>query len=219
MKKIIVLFCLCLIIGGCNSKDSLRFKDDYESLNGKVNSNGKGYRVINIDKNNPFIYSDIDSINKKIENGDSFIVYFGANWCPWCRSILESVIKVSRETNIKKIYYIDVRKDNNIDNDIRDIYDKNDNGEVYLSHKGVDGYYKFLKYADNVLKDYDSHGVKVDGVKRVGAPNYIMFKNGKAVKLITGIPNGMNDPYMDISKNMYKEIDKIFRDFFKEYDM
>lgn len=217
MKKVFIILLMCLILGGCNNKDGIKFKEDYESLNGKVNSNGKSYRNIDIDKNNPFIYSDIDSINNKIENKDSFIVYFGANWCPWCRSILESVIKVSKESNIKKIYYVDVRKDNIIDNDIRDIYSINDNGEVYLSHQGLDGYHKFLESANGVLENYDSHNVKVENVKRVGAPNYIIFKNGEAVSLTRGIPDSLTDPYMDINEYLRKEIEDIFREFFKMF--
>ena len=85
---------LVLIVTGCsfNQSDSKKFKNEYESLNG-TKVEGKSVRKVNIDKNNPFIYSSAEEVAKKIENKETFAVYFGFKECPWCRSVIESLIE------------------------------------------------------------------------------------------------------------------------------
>ena len=219
--KYLLIILTLLLLTGC-SKDNLKFKEDYESLNGKDTNYNTKYRTITIDENNPFIYSDLKQVNKLIEKKKTFIVYFGANWCPWCRSMLPTAIQKAQENNIKKIYYIDVRPDNDDKKEIRDVYDFDKNGKIYLSHKGSNEYHKFLKYADNVLADYNSHGVDVkgteyEGTKRVGAPNFILIKKGKAVKMEEGISSKQTDPNMELTDEIIKDMEKIFNNLYKEY--
>ena len=222
-KRFFVLFIVLItfFITGCN-KDALKFKEDYESLNGKTNANNKEYRVITISEDNPFVYSDLETLNKKIEKNGTFIVYFGANWCPWCRSVLPYAIEEAKKYDISTIYYIDVRPGNDISKDIRDIYDVNENGEVYLSHEGLDSYHKFLVYADPVLNEYSSHGVtlnntKYQGQKRVGAPNFIIFKNGVAERLETGVSAKETDSYMELNDEIINDTRKKFDIFFESF--
>lgn len=220
--KLMLLFVFIAFLTGCHNHDNLKFKEDYESLNGKETSYNTVHRSINIDKDNPFIYSDLKHINKMIEKNKTFIVYFGANWCPWCRSMLPTAIKEAKENNIEKIYYINVREGDDEKNDIRDIYDIDDNGNIYLSHKGLKEYSTFLKYADNVLEEYSSHGVDVKGTKyagtkRVGAPNFILVKKGKVVRMEDGISTKMKDPFGDITDEMIKDMTDIFDSLYKDY--
>ena len=228
MKKIVILIVVLLIVvlvvfylAFC--RDALKFKNSYESLNGKSMENGKKYRNITIAKNNPFVFADLEDINEKIKNKETFIVYFGANWCPWCRSVLPTAIEKAKEKDVEKIYYIDVRKHlEKEDEDIRDIYALDKDKKIYLSHKGTDAYHKFLKYADGVLAEYDSHGVSVKntkfaGAKRVGAPSFILVKSGKVVKLETGVSEKETDPFMKLNDEIIKDMQTKFDNLFKEY--
>ncbi len=228
MKKKILVLLLFLLVGclftGCEevNKDAKRFKEDYEKLNGEKNSKGKEYRKITVDENNPYTYTTIEELNKMIDNKESYIVYFGANWCPWCRSMLETSIKKANEHGIKKIYYIDVRPDNVIDNDLRDIYSLDEEGKVYLSHEGTDAYHKFTAATKDVLKDYNAGGVDVkgtefEGAKRIGAPSFILIKDGKAVTRISGISSLLTDAFAELTPEMITDMEKIFDDFFKLY--
>lgn len=204
-------------------RNAINFKEEYEEVNGKEMMENRKYRSITIDKNNPFVYSSLEKINKKIEKKDTFIVYFGAWWCPWCRSVLPSAIKEAKEYNIKTIYYVNVRDDlNDESKDIRDIYSLDKKNKIYLSHEGTKAYHDFLKYADKVLVDYDSHGVSVkgtkfEGAKRVGAPNFIIVKNGKATYMTEGIPSSLSDPFMKLDKQITKDIEKEFIKLYKEF--
>ena len=68
MKKIIMIILLIVLLVGCSSKgeqlsDSLKFKEEYESLNDEKNeNNGKKYRTLNIDGDNSFVYKEASDI-------------------------------------------------------------------------------------------------------------------------------------------------------------
>lgn len=229
MISLIVLFVILLITliltrtVLVKRRNAINFKEEYEEVNGKEMMENRKYRSITIDKNNPFVYSSLEKINKKIENKDTFIVYFGAWWCPWCRSVLPSAIKEAKEYNIKTIYYVNVREElNDETKDIRDIYSLDKKNKIYLSHEGTKAYHDFLKYADKVLVEYDSHGVSVkgtkfEGAKRVGAPNFIIVKNGKVTYMTEGIPSSLSDPFMKLDKQVTKDIEKEFIKLYKEF--
>lgn len=226
MKKsliVIGIFISVILLSGCmHGNDALKFKEDYESLNGKTNANNKEYREIEIATDNPFVYTDLKKINKMIEKKKTFIVYLGANWCPWCRSMLPTAIEEAKTAGVNKIYYIDVRPDNDVEKDIRDIYDTNEKGEIYLLHKGTDDYHTFIKYADSVLPEYSSHGVNVKGTKfagqkRVGAPSFILVKDGIVTKLETGVSDDQNDPYMLINSSLKEDMQTKFKTLYNEF--
>ena len=217
MKKLLTLLVLLLVITGCsvpreNSEDAKRFKEDYESLNGVSNGYDGNYRTVKINEDNPFVYSTAEEIVRKMKNGESFIVYFGANWCPWCRCVVPVFIDVCSEQKIDKVYYVDVRPDNDLEKDIRDEYSLDDNKEVYLSHEGTRGYHEFISLAADVLQDYSRgkveslDGTPFEGAKRVGAPNFIIVENGKAVKMSLCTPDSLEDPYMILNDKVLNDI-------------
>ena len=103
MKKLVSILGIILLtvtISGCKKKvekitDGIKFKEEYESINNQVdNSNHTKYRSISISKNNPFVYSSVEKILERIKEEETFIVYFGYKESPWCRSIIEQLVKV-----------------------------------------------------------------------------------------------------------------------------
>ena len=188
-------------IKAVGERNPIKFKNEYESLNG-TKVEGKSVRNINIDKNNPFIYSSAEEVAKKIENKETFTVYFGFKECPWCRSVIESLIEVSSDLGLEEIYYVDVK-------DIRDTMKVNDDGKVETDKKGTSGYYKLLKLLDNVLDDYtltnkDNEGVSANE-KRIYAPTVISIVDGKVEDMTTGISDAQTDAYMKLTDEMKKE--------------
>ena len=227
MKKILYIGLLTIniiLLCGCGHKFAGDFKKDYESLNGlETTTKGVNYLSVNIDKNNPFVYSSVENINKKIEDKDTFIVLFGASWSPWCRSIISTIIETANEESIETIYYIDVRPNNDIKKDIRDIFDKDSEGKVYLSYSGSDAYHTFLKYANNVLPEYSYQGVSVSGTeyagtKRIGVPTFILVKKGIVTAKTNGISSLQTDPYMNLTDEIKSDIKQKFKDFLKKLD-
>ncbi len=223
MKKYLMLLLVVLMVGivGCdNKKTALEFKNDYESVNGVANKSGKIHRSVTIDESNKFEEVTAKELLEKINNQETFYVYFGSKLCPWCRSTIEMADKISRENGIDKIYYVDIWDDEG--NEIlRDKYILNDNNELVLDIKGADEYKKFLEVFDNVLTEYnltDKDGNKVStGEKRIYAPNYIYVNKGKAIRLTEGISSLQKDSREELTDEMLEEEKKLFNEFFPAY--
>ena len=222
MKKIIsiILVIIFILLTGCTSNTnsySKEFKLEYESLNGQVNKNGKEHRSLSIELDNPFEKITTQELIKKIENKETFYVYFGDKLCPWCRSVIEKAIEVSKNNKIDKIYYIAIWDDDG-NEIVRDKYEIKNN-EVVKVVEGCKEYTKFLEYFDEVLSEYnltDKDGNKITtGEKRIYAPNFIYVKNGKALKLTTGISEKQKDSREDLTIEILKDEEELFNEFFK----
>ena len=222
LKKIsiiMVTFVILITMSGCSKKetDGLKFKEEYESLNDVSNSNGLKHRSITIREDNPFIYSDADEIKEMIENKETFYVYFGSAYCPWCRSVIEEFINVALDEGIDKVYYVDIWDHGHVEI-LRDTYELNDKNEVTLKSEGTKTYYDLLKLLDNVLEDYsltDSEGKTYNvGEKRIFAPDFIYIEKGKAKKATTGIASMQSESRGDLNDEILAEEVKMFKEFF-----
>lgn len=212
MKKrrifVILAIIALLIITGCTYEkeetisDALKFKEEYESLNGvKVSDSDKVYRSVNIPEDNPFVYTTANDIISMMDNNETFVVYFGFPKCPWCRSVLPTLIEVSDELELDKIYYVDV-------SEIRDKLGVDEDGNVITLKEGSEGYLGLLNRLDNVLEDYtlvhDGENIET-GSKRIYAPNVVSIVNGHAKELETGISSEQEDAYMELTDKMLKD--------------
>ena len=205
LLEIISIIMIALVITGCtNNKtvksDSEKFREEYTSLNGQKSESGKTIRSIEIPKDNPFVYATAEEIVDKIEKKESFIVYFGFPKCPWCRSVLEQLIKVAQDKEVETIYYVDVY-------DIRDIKEIDDDGNVKTTRGGSEGYQRLLVLLENVLDDYTLTVEEEElnlGEKRIYAPNVVAISKGKAIQLETGISDELKDPYGKLSSKVKK---------------
>lgn len=225
MKKIISILLVLIsvfAVVGCEQKSkatdaSLAFKEDYEKLNGKENKSGKVHRTVSIDEVNPYVEVSADEIVKKLENNETFYVYFGSTLCPWCRSTIESAIKAAKEKNIETIYYVDVWDDEG--NEIlRDKLEVDKKGKVKVAKEGTESYYKLLDYFDEYLRNYDltdSNGKAVESnEKRIYAPNYMYIENGNIKKLTNGKADSQKDAREELTEQLKNEQLAKFRDFF-----
>ena len=223
MKKfllgIILLFAV-FTLTACNS-DALKFKKDYESMNGKVNVAGKEHRTVEISKKNPFVYSTDKEIVDMIENKETFYVYFGSTLCPWCRSVIEEFIEVANNKGVKKVYYVDIW-DSEGNEIVRDKYKVNDDGTLELVVEGTESYRKLLTYFDSVLSPYTltfNENKISTGEKRIYAPNFIYVEKGEVKDLVEGISSKQTDSREELTVEMLEEEKTIFEDFFKESDV
>jgi len=106
MKKVVAIVISILIIFGImvvglislfNDKqrisgDSLKFKEEYEILNGKYYEEGNIITSnLEIEKDNPFIYVNDFDILEKLTKG-THIIYFGNPECGWSRRVIPFLI-------------------------------------------------------------------------------------------------------------------------------
>lgn len=218
MKKIFVILVCLLILTGCNNSSAIKFKESYESINNQESKSGKKHRAVTISKDNPFEEVSSDEIVKKIENKETFYVYFGDKLCPWCRSVIEKFIEVAHDNKIDKVYYVPIWNDDG-EEILRDKYELN-NGEIKKVIDGNKNYAKLLEAFDSLLSEYnltDADGNKVStGEKRIYAPNFIYVKDGVAIKLTSGISELQTDSREELTKEILEDEEKQFKDFFKK---
>lgn len=199
-----------------NKKYAEEFKNDYESINGVETSSGV-HRSVTLSDDNRFIETTSEEIVKKIENKETFYVYFGSNLCPWCRSVIEMADKISRENDIERIYYVDIwdEKGNEI---LRDKYTLDEENNPVISIKGTEAYEKLLKLLDSKLSDYtltDEDGNTINvGKKRIYAPTYFYIEKGDAVRTTTGISPKQTNSRAELTDEMLKDQEEEFTKLF-----
>ena len=211
MKKIftiILIMMITLTLTGCSDKpvektDALKFKEEYEKNNGVKNEKyNVTTRTVNIPEDNPMVYATAEEIIKKIDNKETFVVYFGFSDCPWCRSVIEELIHVAQDLKVEKVYYVDVKE-------LRDVKELDENNNVVTSKEGDEHYKKLLEKLDSVLDDYtltDKDGNEVSaGEKRIYAPNVVGVANGKPTELGTGESEKLINPYDELTAEMRTE--------------
>lgn len=201
LAAIVLVLNIQKVISNNSQTDSIEFKEEYEKLNGKKNDQGKKYREITIDSKNKIVYKTTEEVLDLIDKKKSFVLYFGFDTCPWCRSVVPTLASVSKELN-QEVYYIDVK-------DIRDTFELDDDNKPKLVKKGSKDYSKLLEKLESVLEDYtltdsDNNEIKV-GEKRIYAPSIVSIIDGKAKELTTGISDKQTDGYMKLTKEMEKD--------------
>ena len=227
-KKLLIVLSIFLVIGmltGCTEKkkekeinpDAGKFKEEYESLNGKKNAKGLEHRTVSIPEDNPYTYVTADEVVKMIENKESFIVYFGDTQCPWCRSVIEKATEIAKGFNTEKIYYVKIWDDDH-NEVLRDVYKINDDKTVEKTQDGTEAYYKLLEYFGDVLDDYSLKDADDNPVespeKRIYAPNFILVKKGKASIKVDGISEKQTDSRGELTEEILKDEESTFEAFF-----
>ena len=211
LAAIVLVLNIQKVISNNSQTDGIKFKEEYEKLNGKKNDQGKKYREIIIDSKNKMVYKTTEEVLNLIDKKKSFVLYFGFDTCPWCRSVVPTLASISKELN-QEVYSIDVK-------DIRDTFELDDDNKPKLVKKGSKDYSKLLEKLEPVLEDYtltdsDNNEIKV-GEKRIYAPSIVSVIDGKAKELTTGISDKQIDGYMKLTKEMekgtYNKIKKVLK--------
>ena len=224
-KVLILVLAVALVFGvtGCgtkkkDNKKALEFKKEYEKLNGKTARYGKPHRTLNIPKDNPMIKITPAEVLEKIEKGETFYLYVGDSLCPWCRSVIETAIKVAKDNDVKEIYYIDFWDDEN--NEIlRDVYEYKD-GQVVKTVEETEEYKKMLDLCPEYLglrnytiKDDKGNEIEVN-TKRFFGPTFLSVKDGEFEKYTDGRSIKQDSPIEKLSDEVLEDMENIFNSFF-----
>ena len=209
-KKVIIIvstiIVLALIGGGIyfmtkEKSDNVKFKEEYESLNGKKNDSGKKYLDVNIDKNNSVKYATYDELIKLLDSGTG-VIYFGFPECPWCRNALPVLLKAAKETEMEEIYYFNAK-------DMRDTKELKD-GKIVTTKEGTKEYYNLIDKLKDVLGPYD--GLEDDSIKRLYFPTMVFVMGGKIVATHEGTVDSQEDPYVKLTEKQETELLDIYKE-------
>lgn len=187
------------------TSDEIKFKEEYEGLNQTKNANDVEYLTLDIEEDNDVIYKNDEEIIDILENKTG-VIYFGFSTCPWCRSMVETLIQSVKDNSVGNFYYVDI-------SNIRSSYQIVD-GDLVES-KGSDSYYKLLEILDEYLDEYvleENEKEYETGEKRLYAPTVVAVKEGEIVGFHSGTVDSQKDPYQGLSEEEQKELYDIFND-------
>lgn len=191
-------------------KDNIKFKNEYESLNGKLNSHDKEYVKVELDDDNPYVYATYDEVMDILKNKTG-VIYFGFPECPWCRNMVPVLADAAKELGIKKIYYFNAL-------DMRDIKSLDDNGNIVTEKEGTKEYYELIEALGDSIGSYE--GLNDDSIKRLYFPTVVFVKDGKILNAHIGTLDSQEDPYVVLNKNQKNELKNIYIDNInKVYDI
>ena len=197
---LIILAILYKYYNRYKNSDEYKFKKEYENLNTAKNANGDyKYIKLNIPMNNKIVYENIDGIFD-ILNNKTGIIYFGKPDCPWCRNIINILIKTANKNNINSIYYYnpeEIRNQNTLE------------------------YQKLIKhlnqYLDTDTTTQNKNDINFDvNKKRLYLPDVYFVKNGTIVGNHIGSVDSQKDPHILLSNEQEKELEKIYTDLIKK---
>ncbi len=192
--------------------DALKFKNEYEALNGTTTSSNKArYNDVNVDEKNPIKYINckeaIDVLDK-----EEAIIYVGAPWCPWCRNAVPVLFDVDKSYDNKTIYYLDLDEE-------KSTYEVKDE-KLVKTKDGSSDYYKLLDKLSDRLRDYvltkDGKSYET-GEKRIYMPYVIGVKDGKVVGDHTGTVtlNEEQTKYDSLTSEQYNELYETYSNMFQ----
>lgn len=145
------------------------------------------------DTNHVYKEIEVDTLIKKLNKKESFVVILGFPECPWCQAIMPVLNDVAKESNEKTVYYLYLKE-------IRD--DEN--------HKNHD---KYLELVNNHFKDaIDTKN------NRLNAPTVIKVEKGIMTKyhIDTVSSHVMNENHVlpALTEEQKDELKNILREFF-----
>ena len=229
LALLLIISCIAIYLK-TNQNDSIKFKNEYESLNNKDNSKGKKYLSININKDNTIKYASFKEIENILTTGTG-IIYFGFPECPWCQTYVKYLNEVAKEVGVEKIYYYNILEDRTNDTEeykeivsvlkelskiyyfnayeIRDKKYLDESNEIITEKEGTKEYKKLIEIMYDELGEYE--GLNDQTIKRLYFPTVVFIKDGKIINTHIGTLDEQEDPYTpltekqkDTLKNIYK---------------
>lgn len=208
LYSLLIVFSLFLITG-CGNKetDALKFKEEYESLNGKTIENTEyKYPSVEINKDNAIKYSNADEIIEVLNDGTG-VIYLGYPTCPWCRSAIPVLLESADEVGIENIYYMNMK-------DERDEIKVKEDGTLEVVKEGTEGYKKLLERLDVILDEYmleDIHGNQVSAnEKRIYVPLVVFVKDGEIVGYHVDTVESQTNPFEALNEDQKNELMDIY---------
>ena len=182
--------------------DALKFKQEYESLNNIIDSDGENQYVnINIDEDNPVVYKSSKEIVEILDNGTG-IIYLGFSKCPWCRNAIPVLIDAAEESELDELYYLDIY-------DMRNELVLED-GKIITKKEGTTDYLKMVELLNDFLSPYD--GLEDESIKRIYAPTVVFVKDGNILGIHEGTVESHTNAKESLNETQYSELKNIYLD-------
>lgn len=215
MKKTFLIFisviCILSLMSVCaaeqETSDALRFKHEYELLNGQMDMQGTHeYQSMEIPEDNPIVYAQLEDITALFTDG-SGVLYLGFPECPWCRTLLPVLLEAAENSGYEgNIYYYNALYD-------RNMLSLDENGEIIVEEEGTEAYQALLKLLDEYLLPYE--GLNDPSVKRVYFPMTVFVKDGRVLASHISTVDSQDDGFSSLTHAQRAELLDLLRSNFE----
>lgn len=179
--------------------DALKFKKEYESLNGEKLD-------VTISEGNKMKYATWEEVMELLEHGTG-VIYFGFPECPWCRNAVPVLLNSAEDTNIEEILYFNARS-------IRDVKHLDEYGNIVTDKEGTPEYYQLVEKLSPVLEPYE--GLNDDTIKRLYFPTVVFVKDGNLLGSQIGTVKSQIDPSVKLTKAQSDELYQIYTNYIQK---
>lgn len=203
-KTIILLLSLVFVLTGCKEEisDSLKFKQEYESLNGQKDEKGLSYSTVEISSDCKVKYMTKDKITEVLTNG-THVVYFGWPTCPYCRLAVPILLETIEEYSGISMYYYDIKE-------LRDAYSSDPSSEDGKLYSEI---VKIISYSECDLSAIDTFE---DGSLKLSASIMYFVKDGEIIGYHRGTVESHLNAYEPLEETQKEELKKIYRSYLDE---
>lgn len=179
--------------------DEIKFKNEYESLNGTEYKENYVLKNIEIVNDNNVEYVNDDELLELLTNGTN-VIYMGWPECNWCRTVVPVLINTLKSNDIKTLYYYNLKS-------LRNAYEEdNDIKKVELYEKIVE------ILGDDIEATYDEGTLK-EGKKKLLAPTVIFIKDNNYIgSHVSTVPTHTNASD-NLTETEEKELKGIYQGF------
>lgn len=201
------MFFILLSLIGCKTDDiktdNIRFKEEYESINGQLNESGKTITTIEIDENNSIKYIEQQEVIDSLING-THVVYFGWPECSWCRRALPVLIDTVNQYPGMRIYYFSIRQ-------AREDYENGVDSQLAALYKEVSKVLLMSEIDFSEISEVDDNGVL-----KIVASMLIFVKDGEVIGAHRRTVESHFDSYEELTKAQIAELKDIYDCYLQE---
>ncbi len=188
MKQFRIFLVVLILLGmtGCVKKEEpVNGCDISEECSEAADMSGYEYYAESEDY--VYVKSSVKDMAEMMDEGKSFVIYFGFARCPWCRDAMPVLNEAAKETGTDTVYYVDTRAK-----------------EEWKSNLDIDDYDLFVEKAGDYLK------LDENGIKHLYTPMVLFIKDGKIVETVSAPDydaheEAISDELREELKNTYLE--------------
>ncbi len=188
MKQLKTFLIVLILLGmtGCVKKEEpVNGCDISEECSEPADMSGYEYYAESEDY--VYVKSSVKDMAEMMDEGKSFVIYFGFARCPWCRDAMPVLNEAAKETGTDTVYYVDTRAK-----------------EEWKSNLDIDDYDLFVEKAGDYLTLDDN------SIKHLYTPMVLFIKDGKIVETVSAPDydaheEAISDELREELKNTYLE--------------
>ncbi len=185
--------------------DEIKFKDEYEVLNGIELEENYVLKTIDIDSDNNVKYVKDNEILDLLTKGTN-VIYFGWPDCNWCRTIVPTLITTLKENNIDTLYYYNFKS-------LRNSYENNNDEEKIKLYESI-----IEIIGEDINTVFDENSTR-NGKKKILAPTVVFIKDGSYVGIhIKSVNSQINSTDL-LTKEQTNELKSIYQNLINKLNI